>query len=204
MTNEIKKPLVSLILLFVVSIAADQGTKQWAYHGLLDDGFHAETDKYKVCGDDDQERARARFVRRHQENITVIDGLFELRYVENCASAFGLLGNAPEWFRFPFFIVVSIFAAIFIPYLYRKTPASQRLMLYAMPFVLGGAVGNLLDRLFFRYVIDFVDWYVTIDGVERHWPTFNVADAAIVVGIGLMLLQLLPRKKRPDAAPATP
>jgi lipoprotein signal peptidase len=97
---------------------------------------------------------------------------------------------------------VSIFAAFFIPYLYRKTPASQRLMLYAMPFVLGGAVGNLLDRLFYRYVIDFVDWYVTIDGVDRHWPTFNVADAAIVVGIGLMLLQLLPRKKRPDAAPA--
>jgi lipoprotein signal peptidase len=202
-TKEIKKPLLSLILLFVASVALDQGTKQWAYHTLLDDSFHAETDKYPVCGDDAQERARARFVRRHQENISVIGGLFDLRYVENCASAFGMMGGAPEWFRFPFFLVVSLFAAFFIPYLYRKTPPNQRLMLYAMPFVLGGAVGNLLDRLIYRYVIDFVDWYVVINGVDRHWPTFNVADAAIVVGIGLMLLQLWPRKKRPDTAAAT-
>jgi signal peptidase II len=202
MTNEMKKPLLALILLFVVSVGLDQGTKQWAYHALLDEGFHAETDKFPVCGDDDQERARARFVRRHQENITVIDGLFELRYVENCASAFGMMGGAPEWFRFPFFIVVSIFAAFFIPYLYRKTPPTQRLMLYAMPFVLGGAVGNLLDRLIFRYVIDFVDWYVVVGGVGRHWPTFNIADAAIVIGIGLMALQILRpgKKKQPEAA----
>jgi lipoprotein signal peptidase len=198
--KEAKKPLVSLIVLFVLSVGIDQGTKQWALHGLLDESFHAEADKYPVCGDEDQERARARFVRRHQENVTVVDGLFDFRYVENCASAFGMMGSAPEWFRFPFFIVVSAFAAFFIPYLYRKTPASQRLMLYAMPFVLGGAVGNLLDRVIYRYVIDFVDWYVVIGGVDRHWPTFNVADAAIVIGIGLMLLQLLPRRKRADAA----
>lgn len=204
MKKEVKKPLLSLIILFVASVALDQGTKQWAYHTLLDDGFHAEVEKFPVCGDDTQERARARFVRRHQENITVIDGLFELRYVENCASAFGLLSGAPEWFRFPFFIVVSAFAAFFIPYLYRKTPPEQSLMLYAMPFVLGGAVGNLLDRLIYRYVIDFVDWYIAYDGVDRHWPTFNVADAAIVVGIGLMALQLWPRKKRPDEAAAAP
>jgi lipoprotein signal peptidase len=194
-SKETKKPLVSLIILFALCVGLDQGTKQWAYHGLLDEGFHADKDQYPVCGDRDQERARARFVRRHQENVTVIDGLFELRYVENCASAFGMMGRAPEWFRFPFFLVVSIAAAIFIPYLYRKTPATQRLMLYAMPFVLGGAVGNLLDRLIYRYVIDFVDWYAVIGGVDRHWPTFNVADAAIVVGIGLMLLQLWPRGK---------
>jgi len=199
-----KKPLVSLILLFVLSVGLDQGTKQWAYHGLLDDEFHAQNDEHPVCGDDKQERARARFVRHHQENLVVIDGLFEFRYVENCASAFGLMGNAPEWFRFPFFIAVSIAAAFFIPYLYRKTPASQRLMLYAMPFVLGGAVGNLLDRLIYRYVIDFVDWYVVVGGIDRHWPTFNVADAAIVIGIGLMLLQLWPRKKREADAAAAP
>lgn len=202
MTMEKKKPLVSLIVLFVVCVGIDQGTKQWAYHALLDDGFHAEQEKYPVCGDDDQERARARFVRRHQENVTVIDGFFDLRYVENCASAFGMMGNAPEWFRFPFFLVVSIAAAFFIPYLYRKTPAEQRLMLYAMPFVLGGAVGNLIDRLVYRYVIDFVDWYAVMGGLDRHWPTFNFADAAIVVGIGLMLLQLWPRRKGAAAGTA--
>ena len=93
-------------------------------------------------------------------------------------------------------MIVSLLAAAFIPYLYRKTPPNQRLMLYALPFVLGGAVGNLIDRLVFRYVIDFVQWYVTVSGTPRYWPTFNIADAAIVIGIGLMLLQMLPRRSR--------
>jgi signal peptidase II len=108
----------------------------------------------------------------------------------------------PEAFRFPFFMIVSALAAAFIPYLYRKTPASQRLMLYALPFVLGGAVGNLVDRLVYRYVIDFVQWYVTVGGIPRYWPTFNIADAAIVVGIGLMLLQMLPRRAGSREQPA--
>jgi len=198
-TEKIKKPLVSLILIFAAVVAADQGTKQLAYRGLLEDGFHDKEDELPVCGTPEQERARERFVRRYRQSIEVIDGCFNLHYVENCASAFGLMGRVPEGFRFPFFMIVSILAALFIPYLYRKTPAGQKLMLYALPFVLGGAIGNLIDRLFFRYVIDFVQWYVTVDGVPRYWPTFNLADAAIVVGIGLMVLQMLPRKRKSGA-----
>lgn len=194
MPDATRKPLVSLIVLFVLVIGIDQVSKQWALHRLVDEEFRAETESYPVCGNPDQERARSRFVRRHQQNITVIDGFFNLTYVENCASAFGLMTGVPEGFRFPFFMIVSALAAAFIPYLYRKTPATQRLMLYALPFVLGGAVGNLVDRLIYRYVIDFVQWYVTFDGIPRYWPTFNIADAAIVVGIGLMLLQMLPRR----------
>ncbi len=195
MTQALKKPLISLIILFVLAVALDQGTKQWATHALVDDGFHAQTDDYKVCGDESEEMRRSRFIRRHRTSIKVIEGYFSFRYVENCASAFGLMSRVPESFRFPFFLVVSLLAAAFIPYLYKKTPANHRLMLYALPFVLGGAMGNLLDRLIYRYVIDFVDWYIVIDGADKHWPTFNVADAAIVVGIGLMILQMLPLRK---------
>ena len=203
MSTTIKKPLISLIVIFVVSVAADQASKQWAINTLVDEGFHADTDEYPVCGNEDEERRRSGFLRRHRETVTVIDGWFELRYVENCASAFGLMGKVPESFRFPFFLIVSILAAAFIPYLYKKTPTTHRLMLYALPFVLGGAVGNLLDRLIYRYVIDFVDWYVVMDGRDYHWPTFNIADAAIVIGIGLMVLQMLPRRKTAAAdAPA--
>ena len=202
-TKALKKPLISLIILFVIAVALDQGTKQWAVHALVDDGFHSHTADYKVCGDEDAEMRRSRFIRRHRKNVTVIEGYFDFRYVENCASAFGLMSRVPESFRFPFFLIVSLLAAAFIPYLYKKTPANHRLMLYALPFVLGGAVGNLLDRLIFRYVIDFVDWYVVINGTDRHWPTFNVADAAIVVGIGLMVLQMLPRKKTARAPDQT-
>ena len=194
MTQVLKKPLIGLIILFVVTVALDQGTKQWAVHTLVDDEFRAHTDDYKVCGDEGEEMRRSRFIRRHRNSVTVIEGNFRFRYVENCASAFGLMSRVPESFRFPFFLIVSLLAAAFIPYLYKKTPANHRLMLYALPFVLGGAMGNLLDRLIYRYVIDFVDWYIIIDGADRHWPTFNVADAAIVVGIGLMVLQMLPRR----------
>ncbi|MBW2279024.1 MAG: signal peptidase II, partial [Deltaproteobacteria bacterium] len=199
MAGKIKKPLLSLILLFAATVVLDQGTKQLAYNGLLEDGFHDKQSELPVCGTADEERARERFVRRHRKSVEVVNGFFNLHYVENCASAFGLMGKVPESFRFPFFLIVSVLAAAFIPYLYRKTPAEQKLMLYALPFVLGGAIGNLIDRLLYRFVIDFVQWYVTVDGVPRYWPTFNVADAAIVVGIGLMVLQMLPRKRKTKA-----
>ena len=194
MTDTIKKPLVSLIVIFVLSVVVDQATKQWAIHNLLDDQFFEKTDDYPVCEDIQSTYRREAFLRRHRESIDVVDGYFNFRYVENCASAFGMMGKVPETFRFPFFLGVSILAIFFIPYLYRKTPADQRLMIYALPFVLSGAIGNLLDRLIYRYVIDFIDWYVVVGGLERHWPTFNVADAAIVIGIGLMLLQMLPQR----------
>lgn len=192
MRDKIKKPFWSLIVIFIVSVALDQSTKQWAQHTLLDEGFHRHTDEYPVCGDEKEDYRREKFIRRHRQSQIVVDGFFNFKYVENCASAFGLMSRVPESFRFPFFLFVSVIAAAFIPYLYRKTPADQRLMIYALPFVLGGAVGNLIDRLVFRYVIDFIDWYVTVDEVQRHWPTFNIADAVIVIGIGLMILQMLP------------
>jgi lipoprotein signal peptidase len=193
--ERLKKPFWSLIIIFIASVAIDQGTKQWAQHTLLDDGFHENTDDYAVCGDRSEDRRRERFIRHHRKNEIVIDGFFRFKYVENCASAFGLMSRVPESFRFPFFLIVSVLAVAFIPYLYRKTPADQRLMIYALPFILGGAIGNLLDRLVFRYVIDFIDWYIKVGNLEKHWPTFNIADAVIVIGIGLMILQMLPLKR---------
>jgi lipoprotein signal peptidase len=185
-----RKPLWSLIVILVLSVGVDQGTKYWAQHTLLDSRFFERTDEYPACGAPKEQLTRELFVRRHREIIPVVEGYFRFRYVENCAAAFGLGGSIPESLRFPFYLVVSVLAVAFIPYLYLKTPAEQRLMLYALPFVLGGAIGNLLDRLIFRYVIDFIEWYVMIDGRAARWPTFNVADAVIVVGIGLMMIQM--------------
>lgn len=194
MTTLMKKPLIALIVIFVACVAADQITKQMAHHSLLAAGFHEHTADHPVCSGPQLDEQRERFIRRHRKNVVVIDGFFDLRYVENCASAFGMLENLPESLRYPFFLAVSFLAVLFIPYLYWRTPPDQKLMLYALPFVLAGAMGNLIDRLVFRYVIDFIRWYVTIDGQQKQWPTFNIADAAIVVGIGLMVLQMLPRR----------
>ena len=190
-----KKPLVIPIVILLATIVLDQGTKQLAQSKLLDEIFPELTDNYPACGDEREDMRRERFVRSSRQNITVIDDFFDLRYVENCASAFGMFGNVPESFRFPFFLIVSALAIGFVPYLYRKTPADQRLMVYALPFVLGGAIGNLIDRLINRYVIDFIDWYIVRGETPMHWPTFNIADAAIVIGIGLMLLQMMQPKK---------
>ena len=194
------KPFISLLVILVLSVVVDQVSKQWAQKSLLDEGFFAETDDYPVCGNLAEALKRERFVGRHRQSVEVIDGFFNLRYVENCASAFGVMNRVPEGVRFPFFLVISILALGFIPYLYVKTPADQKLMLYSLPFILGGAIGNLIDRLVTRYVIDFIEWYITIGGQDRHWPTFNIADAAIVVGIGLMALQMLPIRKKAQEA----
>jgi signal peptidase II len=198
LTDQQKKPLVILIVIFIACVAADQITKQVAHHSLLSPGFHEKTQDYPPCVAPESNIERERFLRRHRHNIVVIDGFFDLRYVENCAAAFGMVENLPEKVRYPFFLVVSFLAVLFIPYLYWKTPADQKLMLYALPFVLSGAVGNLIDRLIYRYVIDFISWYIIIGSNENErryqWPTFNIADAAIVVGIGLMVLQMIPHK----------
>jgi signal peptidase II len=198
-TIDRKKPLVILVVLFVLALGADQGCKQWAQHTLLDSGFAAQQADYPVCRGPADDMRRERFIQRHRVSITVVEGYFDLKYVENCASAFGLMSRVPERLRFPFFMAISVLAMLFIPYLYRKTPSQQRFMLYALPFVLAGAVGNLLDRLIYRYVIDFVEWYVVFGGEPRHWPTFNVADAAIVVGIGLMILEMIPWRRKKDS-----
>ncbi|MCU0663260.1 MAG: signal peptidase II [Myxococcota bacterium] len=194
MTDQQKKPLIALLIIFVACVAADQITKQMAHHTLLAPAFHTQTAEHPVCGGPQVDEERERFVRRHRRNVVVVDGFFDFRYVENCASAFGMLESLPEGLRYPFFLAVSFLAVLFIPYLYWRTPADQILMLYALPFVLAGAVGNLIDRLVFRYVIDFIRWYITVNGQQKQWPTFNIADAAIVVGIGLMVLQMLPRR----------
>ena len=199
MSEKRNKPLWILIAIFAICVLADQVTKQWAQRALLIESFHERTEMYPPCGDIDEDRERERFVQGSRLNRLVVDGFFNFKYVENCASAFGLMSRVPESFRFPFFIVVSLMALTFIPYLYFKTPREHIFMLYGLPFILGGAVGNLIDRLVYRYVIDFIDWYVTFGNKSMHWPTFNIADAAIVIGIGLMIVQMF-FKSRSDEA----
>ncbi len=137
-------------------------------------------------------------VPRH-DHVTFIRDYLELRYAENCGGAWGLLHGARESLRKPFFLLVTVGAVIFIVHLYRTLEPGQKAMRWALPLVLGGALGNLVDRVRLGYVVDFIDAHWR----ERyHWPTFNVADIAITVGILLMLLEYIIGPKR--TAPATP
>ncbi|MBN2343281.1 MAG: signal peptidase II [Deltaproteobacteria bacterium] len=184
------KPILSVLLIVIAGIAVDAGSKIWAQKTLLSDRFHQREGDYPVCGNETEEMARSHFVRVNASPITVIPNVFRFRYVENCASSFNLMTTVSESFRFPFFMIISVLACILIPLMFLKTPDKSTYMLFALPFILAGALGNLIDRMVYRYVVDFVDWYVVFGGKEYHWPTFNIADALIVIGIALMVLQL--------------
>lgn len=126
------------------------------------------------------------------ESLEIISGFFSLTYVRNKGAAFGFLHSAPESFREPFFLAVPILAIFVLGYLYYQTKSEDRLSAWALSLILSGAAGNLIDRVRFGYVIDFLDFYYVQWG---HWPAFNVADIAIVVGVTLLFLQSLFSRK---------
>ena len=117
--------------------------------------------------------------------VSVIDGFWNWRYVENPGAAWGFLSRVDEKVRVPFFLLISVGALFFIFSFFRKLTDDQHLMITSLSLVFGGAIGNFIDRLHLSYVIDFIDWYVG----SAHWPTFNVADSAISCGVGLMVLE---------------
>ena len=121
---------------------------------------------------------------RLYQSIPVIDGFFSLTYVRNTGAAFSILADLPEQIRVPFFVAVALIGVAAVCWFVRLTPRSETLTLVACAFVLGGAVGNAIDRVLYGSVIDFLDVYVG----DRHWPAFNVADSFITVGVILLLV----------------
>jgi signal peptidase II len=140
-------------------------------------------------------RASARCPTRH-----VMSGAWAWRYVENPGAAWGLLSTVSDSVRVPFFYLVSFAAIGFILNWVRRLEPGQTLVLIGFSLVLGGALGNFADRLHLNYVIDFIDWYVIYDGRPLHWPTFNVADAAISTGVGMLMLDMFLTRENTDAA----
>jgi signal peptidase II len=123
---------------------------------------------------------------RWGESLNLIHPVFALTYVRNSGAAFGLLHRAPSWFRDPFFIIVPVVALFVIFFLFIRLSERQKWTAGALSLILGGAVGNLIDRLRFGFVIDFLD----VHWKEfYHWPAFNVADSCIVVGVGILFVQ---------------
>ena len=141
----------------------------------------------------------------NDRSAVTVTGFWDNRYTQNRGAAWGFLAGAGEKFRVPFFHLVSIAAVIFIFSYYRKLREDQRYLQFALALVLGGALGNALDRIIRGYVIDFIDWHWFDPNWLRpglHWPTFNVADAGISVGLVLLFLEMLVSKKSaPGIAP---
>lgn len=122
------------------------------------------------------------------ESLVLIRDWFSLTYVRNTGAAFGFLATAHPSFRVPFFIVVPIIAMIVLGLLYRDLPKSSRYRAMSLGLVSGGALGNLIDRIRLGYVVDFLDFHWR---TEWYFPAFNVADSAICVGVGILLLSTM-------------
>lgn len=121
------------------------------------------------------------------ESRVVIGGLVHLTYVRNRGAAFGLFSDAELPFQSMLFSVVSLAALAAIALYFVRLPDSSRLARIALSLVIGGALGNLVDRTRLGSVIDFVDVFWG----THHWPAFNVADSAISVGVALLVLEML-------------
>jgi len=122
------------------------------------------------------------------ETVSVLLNFFNITYVQNKGAAFGLLAQADPRFRVPFFIVVPLVALGSIAFVFKKIPDHNIKLSVALSLVISGAVGNLIDRLTLGYVVDFLDFHWRW---SYHFPAFNVADSAICVGVGILMLDLL-------------
>jgi signal peptidase II len=117
------------------------------------------------------------------QSIPVIP-YFNLTYVHNTGAAFSFLSQAGGWQRW-FFAGLALTVSVVITIWLARLKKHETLLAVALSLVLGGAVGNLIDRLLYGYVIDFLDVYYQ----DWHWPAFNIADSAITLGVALMLIE---------------
>ena len=126
------------------------------------------------------------------ESCTVIDGFFNLVYVMNPGAAFGFLANTSETFRYLFFIGITALVIVLILYYIIKSTSQNVLYVISLTLIFAGAVGNLIDRIRFGAVVDFLDFYIR----TWHWPAFNVADSSISVGAAIMIWGMIVQRKR--------
>lgn len=118
------------------------------------------------------------------DSVPVIPGFFSLTYLRNRGGAFGLFAGLPETWRIAFFVVFALATVAALIWMLRSTPREDVGQRLALTSVIGGAIGNLYDRILYGEVVDFLDVYVS----DWHWPAFNVADSFITCGVVLLLI----------------
>lgn len=193
MTQSSRK-YVWLAAIALIVIGVDQWTKFLVFEHLTTAFDRAPGSKLGVFFGAAPEAAFDGYHFRPKGQVVLSDEFFRLRYAENPGAAFGLFRNVPPEYRGPLFHLVSLGAVVLIAFAVRKLKGEKDEVWarWGLPLVLGGALGNYVDRLARGFVIDFLEahWH------ERaYWPAFNVADTAIVVGVGLLLVDSFVRKE---------
>ena len=123
-----------------------------------------------------------------QQSYEIIDGFFYFTYVHNTGAAWSILQGGSMWF----FYITTIIALIAIAYFFVHTKPHELLTRFGLVLVVGGALGNFLDRLMFGYVRDFIHFYI----FNYDFPIFNIADVAVCLGLGLVILEILIQEYR--------
>jgi len=121
------------------------------------------------------------------ETIPVIPGFFRLTHVQNPGAAFGLFAESPSEWKGVLLVAFSLVALGIVSFLLWRNSHVFSMTGMALALILGGAIGNLWDRVLLGHVVDFLDFYVG----PHHWPAFNVADSAIVAGAGILVAEIL-------------
>jgi signal peptidase II len=185
---------VWLAAIALIVIGADQWTKFLVFEHLTTAFDRAPGPKLGVFFGAAPEAAFDGYHFRPKGQVVLSDEFFRLRYAENPGAAFGLFRNVPPEYRGPLFHLVSLGAVVLIAFAVRKLKGEKDEVWarWGLPLVLGGALGNYVDRLARGFVIDFLEahWHE-----QAYWPAFNVADTAIVVGVGLLLVDSFVRKE---------
>ena len=191
MQSRSSRALAVCVIGLIALTAADLWTKSWAERTLS----RAQTGQpAPTCGADAQ--GRYYMQRARADSIVLVPGYLELRYAENCGAAFGLLDQSAPWLRAGVFMTAGALAIFALMWMFVHGSGGP-LFAYSVPLVVSGAVGNLVDRVRLGYVIDFIHFHIH-DSFE--WPTFNVADSTITVGVALLLLDGM---RKPAEQPKT-
>ena len=178
----LKHRIAWLFFIIVAGVFCDQFSKIWVQKNL--------SQYYEI--------SPGKIKHYSSEIVVLIPEIFNIIYVENDAAAFSLTSSIPNWFRKPFLIVVSFLSFLFFIIWYFLLKNPNIILMTSLSFILVGAIGNFIDRISLGYVIDFLDLYAGFWGYPNiHWPTFNIADSFIVIGVfGLILDIFLSKYKK--------
>lgn len=173
----------------IALVAADLGSKEWASANLASERIGEPP---PVCADRGMQRIRT-------DSLILIEDYFELSYAENCGAAFGLLRDAPDWVRRSIFGLAAAAASIVLFVMFVQGRGGA-FFAWSVPLIVSGALGNLVDRVRYGYVVDFIRFHVA-DQFE--YPTFNVADITITVGVALLIIDGFRQEKLAKEAEKT-
>jgi signal peptidase II len=126
------------------------------------------------------------------KQVEVLPGFFNLIHVRNTGGAFGIFGGERGHLGSVLFVLASLIAVGILVILFLRVKEHEKTLAFSLSLLLSGAIGNLVDRVSYGEVVDFLDFHVS----SYHWPAFNIADSAISIGIGLMALELLIKERK--------